>query len=127
MCNFPLILQIHKVKLDSHDLFPINFQFGLDSSSSILCTSLAHFSVSARFSQKNLLRKIFLYFLKKIFSNFQGKKILIFWERCIQNTSIFRTRDTFRTLVYSEPEAYSEHSQTSTIEPFAKIASWCTF
>ena len=29
----------------------------------------------------------------------------------------------FRTLVYSEPEAYSEHCETSTMECFAKLAN----
>ena len=79
------------------------------------------------FSQKNLLCKSFLYFLKKSFTNFQEKNFFIFWEKCIQNAITFRTTETFRTPVYSKPEAYSEHSQTSTMEPFAKIAGWCTF
>ena len=33
-----------------------------------------------------------------------------------------RNPDIFRTVIYSEPDAYSEHSQTSTMERFAKIA-----
>ena len=33
----------------------------------------------------------------------------------------------FRTLVYSEPETYSEQYQTPTMERFAKIATWRTF
>ena len=33
----------------------------------------------------------------------------------------------FRTLVYSEPKAYSKHCQASTMERFAKIASWRIF
>ena len=39
----------------------------------------------------------------------------------IQNSSIFRTRSIFRTLVYSEPELYSEHYQTSTMKSFAEV------
>ena len=43
--------------------------------------------------------------------------------KIFQNPSIFRTRSISKTLVYSEPEAYSEHFQTSTMERFAKIAT----
>ena len=45
----------------------------------------------------------------------------------IQNPGIFRTRSIFGTLVYSEPETYSEHCQISTMERFAKIATQLTF
>ena len=51
-------------------------------------------------------------FFKKVF--------LVFLERYIQNTDIFRIRSTFRTLVYSEPETYSEHCQTSMMVSFAR-------
>ena len=44
----------------------------------------------------------------------------MFRERFIHNLSIFRTKSIFRTLLYSEPEAYSEHCQISTMERFAK-------
>ena len=54
-------------------------------------------------------------FLKKVF--------LIFRERYIDDPGIFRIRSIFRTLVCSEPEVYSEHCQTSTMESFAKIAT----
>ena len=37
----------------------------------------------------------------------------------IQNPNIFKTRSIFKTLVYLEPETYSEHCQTSTMEHFA--------
>ena len=37
----------------------------------------------------------------------------------IQNPDIFRNRHILRTLVYSEPKAYSEHYQTSTMESFS--------
>ena len=60
----------------------------------------------------------FLYFLIKSFSNFEKQNFLIFREMYIHNPGIFRTRGIFRTLVYSEPEAYSEHCRTSTIERF---------
>ena len=40
----------------------------------------------------------------------------------IQNPGIFRTRSIFRKLVYSEPEAYSEHCQTFRMERFVKVA-----
>ena len=42
---------------------------------------------------------------------------LIFRERYIQNRGIFRT------LVYSENEAYSEHCQTFTMECLTRIAT----
>ena len=38
----------------------------------------------------------------------------------IQNLYIFKTRDIFTTLGYSEPEAYSEACQTPTMERFEK-------
>ena len=41
----------------------------------------------------------------------------------IQNPGIFRTRSIFRTLVYAEPEAYSEHCRTSKMEQFAIMAT----
>ena len=71
-----------------------------------------------------LKRKYFVYFEKwsfllfeemktrKKFYIFRKRNVLIFWERYVQNPSIFRTRSIFRTLVYSEHEAYSEHRQT---------------
>ena len=40
---------------------------------------------------------------------------------------LYFEKGIFRTLVYSEPDTYSEHCQTSTIERFAKIATWRTF
>ena len=93
---------------------------------------LAHFpaSVLKMFPYKNLLYFFlktpaltrFSYFLIKSFSNFEKRNFLIFREMYIHNPGIFRTRGIFRTLVYSEPEAYSEHCQTSTIERFVKIA-----
>ena len=68
--------------------------------------------------------KNFLYFYisetSKKFFIFQETKLLIFREKYIQNPSIFRTRSIFRTLTYSEPEAYLELCQTSTVERFAK-------
>ena len=48
---------------------------------------------------------------------------LIIWEKNIQNSSIFRTRSILTTLAYLEPEAYSEHCQTSAMECFVKIAT----
>ena len=41
----------------------------------------------------------------------------------IRNLGIFRTRYIYRTLVYSEPEVYSELCQTSKMECFAKIVN----
>ena len=52
---------------------------------------------------------------------------LIIWEKNIQNSSIFRTRSILTTLAYLEPEAYSEHCQTSAMECFVKIANLRTF
>ena len=37
----------------------------------------------------------------------------------IQNPDIFRTIRIFKTLVHSEPKTYSEHCQTSTMEPLS--------
>ena len=52
----------------------------------------------------------------------------MFRERYIQNPDIFRMRSIFRTfLEYVEPETYSEHLQTSTIEQFAKIIQILSF
>ena len=51
---------------------------------------------------------------------FRKRNFLIFRERYIQNPSIFRTRSIFRTLVYLEPETYSEQRQSSAMECFAK-------
>ena len=71
--------------------------------------------------------KSFSYFLKKTLVIFSKRNFLVFRERYIQNPAIFRTRSIFRNLVCSKPETYSEHCQTSTIEHFAKIATWRTF
>ena len=62
---------------------------------------------------KQTHRKKSLYFRKRIF--------LIFWERYIRNPSIFRT------LVYSEPDAYLERCQTSMMQRFAKIDTFSIF
>ena len=64
-----------------------------------------------------LKRKLFLCFRKrkprKNSLCFRKRNFLIFLESYIQNRGIFRT------LVYSEPKAYSEHYQTSTMESFS--------
>ena len=61
-------------------------------------------------------KKAFLIFRKQNFLTFSQQKVfLIFWERYIQNHEIFRIRTIFRTLIWSEPEAYSGHCQTSTM------------
>ena len=71
-----------------------------------------------------LKRKLFIYFRKRkprknsLF--FRKRNFLKFAESYIQNTSIFRTKSVFRILVYSQPEAYSEHCQTSTMKRFVK-------
>ena len=53
-------------------------------------------------------------------------KFLTFQERYIRNPSI--TEPSYISgKVYSEPEAYSKYCQTSTMERFEKIATWCTF
>ena len=44
-------------------------------------------------------------------------------QRHIQNAGVMRARDIFRTLVYWEPEAYSELCQRSTTKHFAKIVN----
>ena len=46
----------------------------------------------------------------------------VYWEPIyIHNPIIFRTTSKFRTLVYSNQERYSQHCQTSKIEPFSFI------
>ena len=47
----------------------------------------------------------------RTFLNFPKRNFFIFWQKYIQNPSIFRTRSIFRTLVYLEPKTYSEHCQ----------------
>ena len=63
--------------------------------------------------------RTFLYFLKKVF--------LIFRKKYIQNPDIIKTGSIFRELVYSKPEAYSEHCQTFTTKHFVKLSTKCTF
>ena len=63
----------------------------------------------------------------KKFLNFRKRNFLIFQERNIQNPDILRTKSILRTLVYSEPETYSEHCQIFPTERFAKIATLRTF
>ena len=58
---------------------------------------------------------------------FSQKNPLIFKERNFLIFSLYFGKGIFRILVYSEPDTYSEHSQTSTMERFAKIATWRTF
>ena len=91
--------------------------------------------------RKRKPRKNFLYFLReteilKNYLHFRKRNFLIFQERYIQNPGItelfyiseryvqkpglYRTRSIFRTLLYSEPETYSEHCQISTRERFVK-------
>ena len=57
------------------------------------------------------------------FVYFKKPNFLIFWKSYIQNLSILRTKRIFRNLVSLEPEIYSEHCQTSTMERFAKTAT----
>ena len=80
------------------------------------------------FPKKTCSEKFSYVFSKKP-PNFQEIKLsyiflkivfLIFRQRYIQNSDIFRTRSIFRTLVYSEPETYSGHCQTSAMACFAK-------
>ena len=65
------------------------------------------------------VNRTFLYFLKNVF--------LIFRKKYIQNPDVFKTGSIFRELVYSEPEAYSEHCQTFTTKRFVKVSTKCTF
>ena len=60
----------------------------------------------------------FLYFLKGVFLKFQ--------ETYIQNPSIFRNRGIFKTLVYSEPEAYHINVKHLRWNVLQKIATWST-
>ena len=84
----------------SHDLFPINFRFGLDSSSSssILCASPAHFSVSVLkiFPKKTCSVKVSYIFSKKAFPIFRKKNFLYFGK------------GVFRTLLHLELQKHLE-------------------
>ena len=82
------------------------------------------FSRKWKLSQKFILfqepyiseKRNFLYFRKGIFGALAQLQIEAYpepWQ--IQNPDIFRTRNMFRTLVYLEPETYSEHCQISTL------------
>ena len=75
------------------------------------------------FSKKHTLKQFLIFSQKKVFLIFRKQNFLIFRERYIQNLGIFRTRSIFRTLVYLQLKAYSEHCQTSAIERFIKIAT----
>ena len=97
--------------------------------SSIICSYLEHFPVSALkiFPQKiydifscAALKKCII-FSQKNFSNFQETEFFIFRE------SIFKTLVYLELERYSEPKTYWEHCQMSTMEYFAKIATLCTF
>ena len=57
------------------------------------------------------------------FVSFKKRNFLIFWKSYIQNHRILRTKSIFRNLVSLEPEIYSEHCETSTMERFAKTAT----
>ena len=49
-----------------------------------------------------------------------GNRAFIYSGKYIQNADIFRTKSIFRTLIYLESRAYSEHRQTSIMESFCK-------
>ena len=70
---------------------------------------------SGKGNPKNLLFQQTSYIFQKaeLSYNFRKRNLFIFRERNIQNPSIFRTRSIFR--------------RTSTMERFAKIATWHTF
>ena len=62
----------------------------------------------------------------KIFS--ESETFLCFGKGIFRTRDIFGTRSIFRTLAYSEPKAYLEYCQTSTMEPFSfKIKKFLTF
>lgn len=75
------------------------------------------------------MKKI-LIFLQKSISTFQEtdlsyiflRKVLLL-ESYIQNPGILRSGNIFRTVVYSEPKAYSEHCQILMMKRFAKVAN----
>ena len=69
-----------------------------------------------------MLWKIFLYIFKKKLFKFSGN-----WTIICLGKGISRTLEHLELDAYSEPEAYSEHNQASTMERFAKLAIWCTF
>ena len=59
-----------------------------------------------------------VYFFKKSFSNFQETELSY-----VLGKGISRTVAYLELEAYSEPEVYSEHYQTPTLERFAKIAT----
>ena len=67
------------------------------------------------------LKKFSYFFLKRLL----WKSILVFRKRTFLyfGKGIFRTLKYLELEVYSEPEAYSEHCQASTMERFVKIAT----
>ena len=74
------------------------------------------------FFLKTMLWKIFLYIFKKKLFKFSGN-----WTIICLGKGISRTLEHLELDAYSEPEAYSEHNQASTMERFAKLAIWRTF
>ena len=71
--------------------------------------------------------KSFLYFRKRNFLLFQEKELSYISGKVYSEPKHFRTRSIFKTLTCLELEACSEHCQTSTMERFAKIATYNHF
>ena len=92
--------------------------------SALFGLSLQSFSLKPffYFFLKKPAEKVSYIFSKKAFLIFRKRNFLIFRERYIRYHGRFRTRSIFRTLAYSEPEAYSDHCQTSTMERFALVS-----
>ena len=80
---------------------------------------LEHFS----YFRKQKPEKFLIFSQKKAFLIFQETELSYISGKTIQNPDTFRFRSIFRTLVYLEPEAYSEHCQISAMECFVKIAT----
>ena len=115
------------------------FQSKLEKIKKILSEKISY--TSGKWKFPTLILKNFLYFVKrkprKKSLYFRKRNFLIFQETKLfyisgkvnseswynQNPDISRTRSIFRTLVYLQPETYSDHCETSTMECFAKIAT----
>ena len=95
----------------------------------------ALFRPSSKNKRNPPLRKFFILQETKIpekFLIFSKKDAFLYFEtwKPRKSSSYFRngnflyfTKGIFRTRVYSKPETYSEHCQTSRMERFAKIAT----
>ena len=85
------------------------------------------FNLSSK-NKENAPREKFLHFFKrKLFLYFRKRNPEKVPYISGNGTFLYFRKGIFRTLAYLEPETYSEHYQTSTMERVAKIATQRTF